>query len=219
MISFIHQDHPGFYHFLDLLWDKGFALCYNLGSNILSLNMRADMPGSVANREYRMSEDQCTNTAAANCKCAEGSLDFLSSEWGPPPTCLLNLTKAVYRPEVFALLDAGLPQAAQAVVSAPAGAPLSANISYLYYLIKMGDGYINETAAEISSFINQEKISCALGKQLAEDHLTHLTMLLDKARTHLSAGMERAGFAAPGQSPMMHHQVGDHAIWGGPACR
>ena len=89
-------------------------------------------------------------------------------------------------------------EAAKAVNSAPAGAPLSANISYLYYLIKMGDGYINEIAAEITSFINQDKISCALGKQLAEDHVAHLTMLLDEARTHLSAGMERAGFAAPG---------------------
>ena len=48
---------------------------------------------------------------------------------------------------------------------------------------------------------------------MAEDHLTNLTMLLDQARTHLSAGMERAGFAAPGQRPVMHHQVGDHAIY------
>ena len=138
-----YQDHPGFSQFLDLLWEKGFALCYKekfnlafaLGSNTLTLNMRADMPGSAASREYRSSEDQCTNSATTICKCAEGSLDFLGSEWGPPPTCLLNLTKAVYRPEVYALLNAGLPQAAKAVDSASAGAPLSANPSYLYYLI------------------------------------------------------------------------------------
>ena len=123
-----------------MCYKEKFNLAFTLGSNTLNLNMRADMPGSVVSREYRMSEDQCTNNAAANCKCAEGSLDFLGLEWGPPPTCLLNLTKAVYRPEVYALLDAVLPQAAQAVDSAPAGAPLSANLSYLFYLIKMGDG-------------------------------------------------------------------------------
>ena len=126
--------------------------------------MRADMPGSAVSREYRSSEDQYTNSGTTICKCAEGSLDFLGSEWGPPPTCLLNLTKAVYRPERFALLEAGLPQAAKAVDSAPAGAPLSANLSYLYYLIKMGDGYTNEAVAEITSIINQERISCPLGK-------------------------------------------------------
>ena len=62
---------------------------------------------------------------------------------GTPPTCLLNLKKAIYKPKVFAMLEAGLPQAAQAVASAPAGAHLSASLSYLLYLIKMGDGFLN----------------------------------------------------------------------------
>ena len=73
---------------MDLLWDKGYALCYkerfNLadftGSNVLTLNMRADMPGSEANREDRMCEDLCAHTGEANCKCAESALDFLGSE-------------------------------------------------------------------------------------------------------------------------------------------
>ena len=99
----------------------------------------------------------------------------------PPPTCFLNLKKALYKPEVFAMLEAGLPQAAQSVANAPAGVHLSANLSYLLYLIKMGDGFLNEAAAQVSSFVNQEKISCALGEQLAEDHLAHLTMLLNEA--------------------------------------
>ena len=131
----------------------------------------------------------------------------------PPPTCLLNLKKALYKPEVFAMLDAGLPQAAQAVASAPAGAHLSTNLSYLLYLIKMADGFLNKAAAQISSFVNQERISCALGEQLAEDHLAHLTMLLDVARAHLTTGMERAGFAAPGKRAVMHQQVGNHCIY------
>ena len=78
---------------------------------------------------------------------------------GSPPTCFLNLKKALYKPEVFATIEAGLPHAAQAVATAAAGAHLSANLSYLLYLIKMGDGFLNEAAAQVSSFINQEKIS------------------------------------------------------------
>ena len=73
---------------MDLLWDKGYALCYkekfNLayvaGSNVLNINMRADMPGSEPHKEYRLREDLCSNTGNTNCKCAEGALDFLSSE-------------------------------------------------------------------------------------------------------------------------------------------
>ena len=206
---------------MDLLWDKGYALCYkekfNLahvaGGHVLTLNMRSDMPGSEANREFRMQEDLCTNSGTTPCKCAENALDFLGSEWGPPPTCLLNIKKAIFRPEMFAMLDAGLPEAAQAVASAPAGAHLSANLSYLLYLIKMGDGFLNEAAAQITSFINQDKISCVLGEQLAEDHLAHLSTLLDQARAHLTAGMERAGFAAPGRRAVMHQKVGDHVIY------
>ena len=79
--------------------------------------MKADMPGKDTHMEYRMSEDLCEPENETICKCAETSLIFLGSEWGPPPTCLLNLKKAVYKPEVFAMLEAGLPQAAQAVAS------------------------------------------------------------------------------------------------------
>ena len=121
--------------------------------------------------------------------------------------------KALYKPEVFAMLDAGLPKAAQAMASAPTGTHLSANLSYLLYLIKMGDGFLNEAADQIASFVNQERISCALGEQLAEDHLAHLTMLLDKARACLAIGMERAGFATPCKRAVIHQQVGNHAIY------
>merc|ERR1711867_151127 len=107
------------------------------------------------------------------------------------------------KPEVFATIEAGLPQAAQAVATAAAGAHLSTNLSYLLYLIKMGDGFLNEAVAQVSSFINREKISCALGEQLAEDHLAHLTMLLDKAQACLAIGMERAGFVEE------HGEVGE----------
>ena len=72
---------------------------------------------------------------------------------------------------------------------------------------------MNWAAAQVSSFINQEKISCALGQQLAEDHLAHLDILLRDARSYLTAGMERAGFAAPGKRAVMHQQVGDHVIY------
>ena len=111
------------------------------------------------------------------------------------------------------MLEAGLPQAAQAVATAAAGAHLSANLSYLLYLIKMGDGFLNEAAVQVASFINQEKISCAVGEQLAEDHLAYLTELLNEARACLATGMERAGFATPGKKAVMHHQDGDHAIY------
>ena len=66
------------------------------------------------------------------CRCSDTSLNFLRSEWGPAPTCLLNISQAIYKPEMYAMLQASLPQAAQAVASAPAGAPLSTNISYLF---------------------------------------------------------------------------------------
>ena len=94
-----------------------------------------------------------------------------------------------------------------------AGAHLSANLSYLLYLIKMGDSFLEEAAAQITSLINQERISCALGEQLAEDHLAHLSTLLLDARAHLTTGMERAVFAAPGKRAVMHQQVGNHVIY------
>ena len=206
---------------MDLLWDKGFALCFKdrfnaaffAGTNNLTINMRSDMPGSEASREYRQKEDLCTHTGDLNCKCAEGNLNFLGSEWGPPPSCYLNLKQVLFKPEVFAELEAGLPKAAQDVASAPAGAHLSANLSYLLFLIRRGDGLLNEAAAQVRSFINQDKIRCVLGEQLAEDHLATLNMLLSDARAQLSAGMERAGFAAPGKRSVIHQQVGDHAIY------
>ena len=204
-----------------MLWSKGFALCYKekfyvatfSGASHVIINMRRNMPGSNDSREYRQREDLCSRSVDVNCKCAENSLTFLGSEWGPPPSCFLNLKTALFKPEVFAELDAGLPKAAQAVASAPAGAFLSANLSYLLYLIRRGEGFLDEAAAQITSFINQEKISCALGQQLAEDHLAHLDILLSNARSYLTAGMERAGFAAPGKRVIMHQQVGDHIIY------
>ena len=45
-----------------------------------------------------------------------------------------------HQPEVFAMLNHCLPEAAQAVTSAPAGAPLSGNMSYLFNLIKRRKG-------------------------------------------------------------------------------
>ena len=176
---------------MDLLWDKGFALCFKdrfnaaffAGTNNLTINMRSDMPGSEASREYRQKEDLCTHTGDLNCKCAEGNLNFLGSEWGPPPSCYLNLKQVLFKPEVFAELDAGLPKAAQDVASAPARAPLSANLSYLLFL-RRGDGLLNESAAQVRSFINQDKIKCVLGEQLAEDHLATLSMLLSSLPSH-----------------------------------
>ena len=84
----LYQDHPGFPHLLDLLWDKGYALCYKekfnvayfSGSNVLNINMRADMPGSEAHREYRQHEDICTHSRNINCKCSDSFLSFLRSE-------------------------------------------------------------------------------------------------------------------------------------------
>ena len=206
---------------MDLLWDKGFALCYKdrfnaayfAGTNNLTINMRTDMPDSDNRREYRMNEDLSNHTGDLSCNCAVGNLNFLGSEWGPPPACYLNLKKILFKPEVFAELEAGLPKAAQDVANAPPGAHLSANLSYLLYLIRRGDGLLNEAAAQIRSFINQDRIRCVLGEQLAEDHLATLNMLLSDARAQLSAGMERAGFAAPGKRSVIHQQVGDHAIY------
>ena len=99
------------------------------------------------------------------------------------------------------------------MATAAAGAHLSANLSYLLYLIKMGEGILNEAAAQVASFINQERIFCVLGEQLAEDHLAYLMELLTEARACLATGMERAGFATPGKKAIMHHQVGNHAIY------
>ena len=91
---------------MNLLWDKGFALCFKdrfyaaflAGTNLTT--MRSDMPGSEASREYRQKEDLCTH-------------------------------------------------------------------------------------------INQDKIKCVLGEQLAEDNLATMTMLLSDAREQPKAGMER----------------------------
>ena len=198
--SLILQDHPCFPFLLDLLWDKGFALCYKerfsaayfAGTTNLTINMRTDMPDSDFRRECRLNEDLSNHTGDLNCKCAEGNLDFLGSEWGPPPSCYLNLKQVLFKPEVLAELEAGLPKAAQDVASAPAGAHLSANLSYLLFLIRRGDGFLNEAAAQVRSFINQDKIRCVLGEQLAEDHLATLSMLLSDARAQLNAGTERA---------------------------
>ena len=175
------------------------------------------MPGNVRHMKNMISvtEDlvEPEQDHVPKCRCSDTSLNFPRSEWGPAPTCLLNISQAIYKPEMYAMLQAGLPQAAQAVASAPTGAPLSANISYLFYLIKMGEGFLNEAAAQITSFVNQERISCNLGQQLAEDHLALLSGLLQEARLQLNAGMERAGFAAPGKRAVMHQQVGNHVVY------
>ena len=108
------------------------------------------MPRSEDLREYRQREDLC----------AETSVNPLRNEWGTPPACFLNLEKSLYKPEVFAMLEDGLPQAAQATADAPAGTHLSASINYLLYLIKMGEGFL-KAADQVSNFINQEEVSCA----------------------------------------------------------
>ena len=56
---------------------------------------------------------------------------------------------------------------------------------------------MDEAEAQILSFIGQERINCVFGKQLTEDHLTNMDLMLRKAETALKVGMERAGFAAP----------------------
>ena len=57
--------------------------------------MKTDMLGSDIQKEMLMSEDLCS-TGRIDCRCAEGALDFLGAEWGPPPTCLLNIKKALF---------------------------------------------------------------------------------------------------------------------------
>ena len=53
------------------------------------------------------------------------------------------------------MLEAGLPQTAQAMAKAPTRSHLSASLNYLVYLIKMGEGFL-KAADQISTFINQE---------------------------------------------------------------
>ena len=147
VISLFIQNHPAFHDFLQLLWDKGYTLCYKekfrqattIGSNVLTLNMRADMPGKAGHVRSMISvteDPEQEQDQVPKCKCSDNALNFLGSELVPAPTCMLNISQAIYKPEVFRMLQEGLPQAAQAVASAPAGAPLSANLSYLFYLIK-----------------------------------------------------------------------------------
>ena len=138
-------------------------MAYFSRSNILNINMRADMPGSEAHREYRQRKDLCTHTGEVVCKCAKTALDFLGSEWGAPPTCFLNLKKALYKPKVFNMLEAGLPQAAQAVASVAAGVHLSANLSYLLYLIKMGEGFL-KAADQVLTSSTKSRISNSMRK-------------------------------------------------------
>ena len=95
MTFFFPQDHPAFPYLLNLLWDKGFALCFKDRFYAAFF-----MPGSEASGEYRQKEDLCTH-------------------------------------------------------------------------------------------INQDKIKCVLGEQLAEDNLATMTMLLSDAREQPKAGMER----------------------------
>ena len=88
-----------------------FRLAYSAGSQVFSISMKTDMLGSDIQKEMLMSEDLCS-TGRIDCRCAEGALDFLGAEWGPPPTCLLNIKKAIFQPEVFAMLNHCLPEAA-----------------------------------------------------------------------------------------------------------
>ena len=122
-----------------------FNTAYFSGSNVFNLNMETDMPGRLVHREHRQREDLC----------AETSLKPLGNEYGIPPRYFLNLKKSLFDPEVFAMLEAGLPQTAQAMAKAHAGSHLSASLNYLVYLIKMGEGVI-KAADQISTFINQE---------------------------------------------------------------
>ena len=154
------QNHPAFPDLLQTLWDKGYTLCYkekfrqatNVGSNVLTLDMRADMPGKSGHVKSMIAVTEDLDQEqdhVPECKCADTALNFFGSKWGPAPTCMLNLTQAIYKPEVYRMLQEGLPKAAEAVASAPAGAPLSANLSYLFYLIKRGEGFLDEAAVQI----------------------------------------------------------------------
>ena len=53
-------------------------------------------------------------------ECIDTALNFFGSEWGPAPTCMVNVSQAMYKPEVFRMLQEGLLKAAEAVDSAPA---------------------------------------------------------------------------------------------------
>merc|ERR1712101_65690 len=86
--------------------------------SVLMLMVRLLVPDSDNRREYRMNEDLSNHTGDLSCSCAVGNLNFLRSEWGPPPACYLNLKKILFKPDVFAELEAGLPKAAQDVANA-----------------------------------------------------------------------------------------------------
>ena len=73
---------------------------------------------------------------------------------------------------------------------------------------------MDEATAQILSFIGQERINCVYRKQLAEDHLAHMYLMLRKAETALRVGMERAGFAAPGSKEAVKHFVGERIVEG-----
>ena len=164
-------------------------------------------------KRWRISTELEAHSDKLDCKCAEGCLDFLGSEWGPPPSCLLNLRHTLFKPEVYKMLATCLPKASASVATSPAGAHLSAEISYLLYLIRQGKGFMDEAEAQILSFIGQECINCVFGKQLAEDHLANIDLMLRKAETALRVGMEHAGFAAPGAKEVAEHFVGEHVVY------
>ena len=129
-----------------MCYKERFNEAYFSGSNVFNLNMETDMPGSRAHREYRQREDMCSETSS----------NPLGAELGTPPACFLSLEKSLYKPEVFAMLKAGLPQAAQDAADTPAGNHLSSSINYLLYLIKMGEGFL-KAADQVSNFINKEQ--------------------------------------------------------------
>ena len=183
------------------------------GSENINLNLRGDLPGSENLKRYRISTELEVHSDKFDCNCAMGCLDFLGKEWGPPPNCLLNIRHTLFKPEVYKMLASCLPKATASVATSPAGAHLSAEISYLLYLIRQGKGFMDEATEQILSFIGQERINCVFGKQLAEDHLANMDLLLRKAEAALRVGMERAGFAAPGAREVARQFVGEQVVY------
>ena len=79
------QNHPAFPDLLQALWDRGFTLCYKekfrqaatIGSNVVTLDMRADMPGTSGHVETMMAFTEDLDQEqdhAPQCRCADTAL-------------------------------------------------------------------------------------------------------------------------------------------------
>ena len=62
--------------------------------------------------------------------------------------------------------------------------------------LRQGMGFMDEALEQILSLTGQVHINCTFDKQLAEDHLANMDLLLCIAEATLKVGMERASFAA-----------------------